>query len=642
MTLSNHRSPEDQDLLERSTKKSKQNDGASTTMDHETVEAVMETSMEAMRYYDAIAEMPCKRPPPLSYRDTVAGQIAETRIAPKGDHEGVDELSEDEDSDGEEDPLCPTIKLTKEEKEAIRAPWRNALIVKVWGKVVGYSLLLRRLCALWRPKGSFELVALDNDYFLVKFGSTEDLEFAKFGGPWMILDHYLIVKEWTPDFDPMTDKTEKMLIWVRFPCLPVEYYNIVFLQKVGRRIGRPIRIDRATSQVSRGRFARMCVEIDITKPLLSKFKRRGRTRYISYEGIHLDCGMYGHNHESCPKKEGPGNGVADQRGEGGAQALVVVEQPKENKSESRASLAAMGEDKAPFGSWMVVTREDKRQRRRPESIHRGRKGEDPVKKVQSRFAPLDNMGGTTDLENGEAMEQEVEKEMEKQQAGQEATPKEGGYNMGKTRNQRRANVIANEKQIENQPGQAKEQAPVGTVVPSSRTAHKGSSRRAAEEDAHVVVRGSQGGNQIHTTTVCHDRQSDHSPVLVLERMGEHYSDDPSDLDDDDDAVMKGAGSREFQRILKTLIKNHKPGLVGLVEPKVSGAQANKICSKLGFAEWVRVEAVGFSGGIWVLWNKPLEIVVEYTHPQFVLLQVKEHGGDPWNLAVVYASPAKHL
>lgn len=128
-----------------------------------------------------------------------------------------------------------------------------------------------------------ELVALDDKYFLVKFFSVDDYEFAKYGGLWMILEHYLIVKDWKLNFDPKTNTTEKVIVWMRFPELPVEYYNYGFLMKIGELIGEPKHIDKATSLVSRGRFARMCVEVDITKPLLSKFKLRRRVRRIEYE-----------------------------------------------------------------------------------------------------------------------------------------------------------------------------------------------------------------------------------------------------------------------------------------------------------------------------------------------------------------------
>lgn len=53
---------------------------------------------------------------------------------------------------------------------------------------------------MWKPKGSLELIALENGFYIVKFGSCDDYNFAKFEGRWMILDHYLIVKEWYLNF----------------------------------------------------------------------------------------------------------------------------------------------------------------------------------------------------------------------------------------------------------------------------------------------------------------------------------------------------------------------------------------------------------------------------------------------------------
>ncbi|XP_019163578.1 PREDICTED: uncharacterized protein LOC109159922 [Ipomoea nil] len=87
---------------------------------------------------------------------------------------------------------------------------------------------------------------------------------------------------------------------------------------------------------------------------------------------------------------------------------------------------------------------------------------------------------------------------------------------------------------------------------------------------------------------------------------------------------------------------HKPCVISLFEPKVSGSHANDICSKIGFSDWIRVEAVGFSGGIWVFWKDPVRISVLRTHPQFILMQVVLGGHPPWYLASVYGSPVHYL
>lgn len=69
------------------------------------------------------------------------------------------------------------------------------MIIKFWGRAVGYDYLVRRLKNMWKPKAFMDLVALENDYYLVKFYSVEDFKFARDEGPWMVMDHYLVVKE---------------------------------------------------------------------------------------------------------------------------------------------------------------------------------------------------------------------------------------------------------------------------------------------------------------------------------------------------------------------------------------------------------------------------------------------------------------
>lgn len=105
---------------------------------------------------------------------------------------------------------------------------------------------------------------------------------------------------------------------------------------------------------------------------------------------------------------------------------------------------------------------------------------------------------------------------------------------------------------------------------------------------------------------------------------------------------QGAASKAFKRTLKQFCRDHSPSLVCLLEPKVSGSHANKICKDLDFDEWIRVEAVGFSGGIWILWKDTLSISILNTHPQYVNLQVQEPNATPWLLSVVYGSPYASL
>ncbi|XP_031095201.1 uncharacterized protein LOC115999492 [Ipomoea triloba] len=320
------RSPEEQDLLERSTKKWKRG----------------ERSLECHRS----SPMPAENAP-------IKEEVS--------DEEELDEANSD--------PDCPTIIVTKAEKVRLRRPWRRSLILRVLGRSVGYSYLHRRLTTFWKPEGNFELIALEQDYFIARFEFQADYDFARFGGPWMVLDHYLVVQEWIPNFDPTTNKTEKLLVWVRLPAIPVEYFEEDFLWKIGKKIGRPIKIDDTTSLVSKGKFARVCVEVDMTKPLLARFTLEGKAWPIEYEGIHLVCfksGIYGHRQDQCGSPATPDPDAAmeqDGRADNtepthGGDFLDPLVKNKPTKSRLPAE---------KYGPWMLVTRKPRRPPRKPDT-----------------------------------------------------------------------------------------------------------------------------------------------------------------------------------------------------------------------------------------------------------------------------------
>ncbi|CAN1188285.1 hypothetical protein LINPERHAP1_LOCUS17868 [Linum perenne] len=54
--------------------------------------------------------------------------------------------------------------------------------------------------------------------------------------------------------------------------------------------------------MERGNYARICVRVDLSKKLLSKYKLLHRIRHVEYEGLHVvcfKCGIYGHTIDIC-------------------------------------------------------------------------------------------------------------------------------------------------------------------------------------------------------------------------------------------------------------------------------------------------------------------------------------------------------
>ena len=68
--------------------------------------------------------------------------------------------------------------------------------------------------------------------------------------------------------------------------LPIEYYNVEALHLIGGAIGNVLRVDTFTTSETRGPFARLCVQVEVGKPLATT--------------VMIGCGRMGHGKENCP------------------------------------------------------------------------------------------------------------------------------------------------------------------------------------------------------------------------------------------------------------------------------------------------------------------------------------------------------
>ncbi|KAJ1406035.1 hypothetical protein SESBI_25487 [Sesbania bispinosa] len=131
-----------------------------------------------------------------------------------------------------DDPLCPIVKVTKAEIKYACQPWRIAIIVKLLGQKMGMKFLRQRLIKLWQPEGGMDMIDLENDYFLIQFSNLAYVS----RGPWMILDHYLLIRKWHLKFFPSQNDFKWVAVWVRVPGLPIDYYDKHILWRIGNGI----------------------------------------------------------------------------------------------------------------------------------------------------------------------------------------------------------------------------------------------------------------------------------------------------------------------------------------------------------------------------------------------------------------------
>ena len=275
----------------------------------------------------------------------------------------------------DEDPMKPVISLPPKLVKKLHRQWKNSLIVKLLGRTIGYKMLKQRVQILWGLQGDFDLIDLEEGFYLIKFNMKEDYFKVLAGGPWILINHYLTVRKWEPNFKTSEANDIITAVWLRLPQLPIEYFNTKSLFQIGKRLGRPLKTDFNTATSTRGRYARICVEVDLAKPLIPAYSLAGKSYNVEYEFIHsicFSCGKVGHRSDLCREKPTNitgnvppvGNGVTEVTGQipnsnltarGGDEA--TVKGPTGYHRDSNGSIEV---GKELYGPWMLVKNKTKR------------------------------------------------------------------------------------------------------------------------------------------------------------------------------------------------------------------------------------------------------------------------------------------
>lgn len=114
-------------------------------------------------------------------------------------------------------------------------------------------------------------------------------------------EHFLAIKPWGPYFKALEAKFTSVAL-LRLLELPIEFYDAMVLKEIGSALGLVLRIDSFTATGSRGSYARLCIQVDLDKPLIYTIKIGRLKQRVMYEGISslcFCCGRTGHKKESC-------------------------------------------------------------------------------------------------------------------------------------------------------------------------------------------------------------------------------------------------------------------------------------------------------------------------------------------------------
>ncbi|KAE8695369.1 hypothetical protein F3Y22_tig00110718pilonHSYRG00104 [Hibiscus syriacus] len=107
----------------------------------------------------------------------------------------------------------PVIQFADQVHNRIEYSMRRSVIVRLLGRAIGYKTLVNRIGLLWQLQGQYQVIDLENDYFLVKFEKKHP---------------------------------SQVIVWVR-TGLPYRYYSKTIFHRIAMVIGHVVKIDYSTN-----------------------------------------------------------------------------------------------------------------------------------------------------------------------------------------------------------------------------------------------------------------------------------------------------------------------------------------------------------------------------------------------------------
>ncbi|KAB5560806.1 hypothetical protein DKX38_005763 [Salix brachista] len=495
----------------------------------------------------------------------------------------------------------PSIQFSDKIKECLYRPWKSAIIIKLMGRPLTFNFLRDRLLRRWQLKGPMTLIDLENNFFIVKFLLEEVMKHVLTGGPWQVVGQYVTTQRWKPGFDPKEEKITHMTAWVRINGLNVEFFRFDVLEKIGNLIGLTVKVDPHTMSQSRGKFARICVELDISKPLTPFIEVEGRTYGVVYEGIQVicfECGHYGHG-----------------------KIIVRLKKMLKFRQATRA-------DQMPgvaVNAGINVIEEN------PHNLHDGNRG------VASKDANQNSLTG---------VKKAIHNSAPKRNAGRgklplmdcATSPRMTDMNLGnKTMPLNCVGVVGLQVPGSDFQNDVQGVFSFNVGVPPGSLDVLNTVPLIPDHEP-PDIESMDVTNEEHTPNVQDCISAEHSQTCEgLVQSGSYLS---NDLPNDNDGTV--AVQRDKMVKCASTIKDFKKmyaiDVFAVLEPRISGSKALNVATILGFSHYHIVDATGFSGGVWLLWNGSTVSLQVIAHASQSITALVHAQNKCWLLTVVYANP----
>ncbi|XP_038984453.1 collagen alpha-2(I) chain-like [Phoenix dactylifera] len=259
------------------------------------------------------------------------------------------------------------VVVPEEDLEGVRAEWRNTtILVRSLGRNIPVDWVVKEVRRVGKMSYDAEGFMLADGCSAIRFANEEDREAVLKNGPWTVAGQLLAVDRWRPNFIPGSSGIGRVVVWLRLPGLPLDYWKKETIFRIAARAGNPLELDGFTAQGKRYGFARVKIELDISDPLTPGTFVQGRSegrdekfwQGFMYESLPAPCprcGRIGHSSVVCefplPTPMGKNTGVEEPDRGGNAKGKGAAEAPPQAERKVDGS----GEE-GFFGPWLVTNR----------------------------------------------------------------------------------------------------------------------------------------------------------------------------------------------------------------------------------------------------------------------------------------------
>ncbi|XP_043705606.1 uncharacterized protein LOC122655479 [Telopea speciosissima] len=199
--------------------------------------------------------------------------------------------------------FCPPEEL-EEEKDK----WDAALIGYVFGPRPLFTAMQRFVKEKSGHVGGGEVFGLESGIFVFDFQGSDLSRQILDEGPWTLGIRPLILRPWSPEISLTKKEESELPLWVRLYGLNLHYWGERSLGQIASVLGRPICVDRRTSQRERLSFARLCVSIKASDGLPTTILLTQLYGSLVEQSVHYDwtpplcsvCKVFGHIDNACP------------------------------------------------------------------------------------------------------------------------------------------------------------------------------------------------------------------------------------------------------------------------------------------------------------------------------------------------------